>query len=175
MGGEGRTPLRRASVAQCSQCAEMIRSQMADSYAQCEIPDSGRKSCPRANIPRWRTDCPNRPSCLLLIFPHGEPTRIMILVPVMKFRLTGHAKAHGARVLRGSSGAVRLHFRGLHGTCSEARTCYAGLTKSGIAALHGESTNSSDRREWIRDGLAHGDTRTGVLFTGVRSLVNSSR
>lgn len=125
-------------------CVEMNRSQIAGSYAECEVPDSRRKSCPRANIPRWRTDCPDRPSCLLLIIPHGEPSGIMFLMPVVKFRLTGHAKAHGARVLRGSSGALRLHFRGLHGACSEARTCYAGHTKSGITALHGEGTNSSD-------------------------------
>ena len=68
-------------------CVVMIRSQIAGSYAEREIPDSRRKSCPRANIPRWRTDCPNRPSCLLLIISHGEPSGIMFHMPVMKFRL----------------------------------------------------------------------------------------
>ena len=67
-----------------------------------------------------------------------------LLVPVVKFRLTGHAKAHGARVLRGSSGTLGLHFRCLHGACSEARTCYAGHSKSGISAVYGEGTHSSD-------------------------------
>lgn len=68
----------------------------------------------------------------------------MFHMPVVKFRLTGHTKAHGTRVLRGSPGALRLHFRCLHGACSEARTCYAGHTKSGITTLYGEGTNSGD-------------------------------
>lgn len=64
------------------------------------------------------------------------------LVPMVKSRLTGHTKAHGARVLRGSSGTLGLHFRGLHGTCPEERTRNAGYTQSRIAALYCEGTHS---------------------------------
>jgi Elongation factor G C-terminus len=45
---------------------------MLCSYAQCQVPYPGCRSRSRTNIPRWRTNCPNCPSRLLLIFPHGE-------------------------------------------------------------------------------------------------------
>ena len=63
---------------------------------------------------------------------------------VAKFRLAGYTEAHGTRVLRGSTGTLGLYFRGLHGACSEARTCYAGYTESRIAALYGQGINPGD-------------------------------
>ena len=123
---------------------------MSCSYAQRQVPYPRRKPRPGTNISRWRTDCPNCPSCLLLIFPYGElltsQTRF-VLQP--NFRFAGHTKAHGTYLLRGGAGAFGLHIRGLHGACSETRTCYARHTKSWIAALYGEGTNSRHRRKWI--------------------------
>ena len=59
----------------------------------------------------------------------------------LNFRFTGYAKAHGTCLLRGGTGTVGLHIRGLHRACSETRTCHARSAKSRIAALYGEGTD----------------------------------
>ena len=142
MGGEGRTPLRRASVTWCFSVGTAHRWLTAMRNVKFRILDASL-----AQEPIFRGGGQIVPTARRVCYSSFLMVSRLFLMPIVKifhFWLTGNAKAHGTRVLRGSSSTLRLHFRGLHGACAEARTCYTRHTKSRIAALYGEGTNSSD-------------------------------
>ena len=76
-----------------------VLSDDVGSDAKREIPDIGRKSGGRADIPRRWTDCSHSTPSVLLVVPHGERNVLITRRMSLRKAVAGHAPANGAGVL----------------------------------------------------------------------------
>lgn len=96
------------------------------SYPRRQIPRARCQPRTRADLPRWRSNHPNGPPRVLLIF------------------LAGYAPFTRARILCGSPGAGRLRRSRLHGAFSPPRARNERHSQAWISAVHRQGLHSGN-------------------------------
>lgn len=119
---------------------------IAYSDARGQVQDSRREPGTGAHSPRWWSNCPHCPTCLLLVLPHGAPC---LRFPYYRLtrRSLGNTQVNGARLLCRGADTCGLHLCSVHRTCSAPWTCHAGYPEGRFAVVHRQGAHPCHRRE----------------------------